>query len=65
MVFSFNIILIETIDKTKCWRDMYGAVLTNPTTSDGDLGVLFMHNEGQFFVILLNWHKLKKLNFMV
>lgn len=26
--------------------DMYGAILTNPTTPDGDLGVLFMHNEG-------------------
>ena len=26
--------------------DMYGAVLTEPVTPDGDLGVLFMHNEG-------------------
>jgi trans-L-3-hydroxyproline dehydratase len=26
--------------------DMYGAILTEPVTSDGDLGVLFMHNEG-------------------
>lgn len=26
--------------------DMYGAILTKPTTSDGDLGVLFTHNEG-------------------
>jgi trans-L-3-hydroxyproline dehydratase len=26
--------------------DMYGAILTEPTTPDGDLGVLFMHNEG-------------------
>ncbi|MFB0566013.1 MAG: proline racemase family protein [Candidatus Aminicenantaceae bacterium] len=26
--------------------DMYGAILTKPTTSDGDLGVLFLHNEG-------------------
>jgi len=26
--------------------DMYGAVLTEPVTSDGDVGVLFMHNEG-------------------
>ncbi len=26
--------------------DMYGAVVTEPTTPDGDLGVLFMHNEG-------------------
>lgn len=26
--------------------DMYGAVLTDPVTPDGDVGVLFMHNEG-------------------
>lgn len=26
--------------------DMYGCVLTEPVTPDGDLGVLFMHNEG-------------------
>ena len=26
--------------------DMYGAILTAPVTEDGDLGVLFMHNEG-------------------
>jgi trans-L-3-hydroxyproline dehydratase len=26
--------------------DMYGAIVTEPVTSDGDLGVLFMHNEG-------------------
>ena len=26
--------------------DMYGAVLTPPATPDGDLGVLFLHNEG-------------------
>ncbi len=26
--------------------DMYGAILTEPVTPDGDLGVLFMHNEG-------------------
>jgi len=26
--------------------DMYGAVPTEPVTADGDLGVLFMHNEG-------------------
>jgi len=27
-------------------KDMYGAVLTGPVTADGDVGVLFMHNEG-------------------
>lgn len=26
--------------------DMYGAVITEPVTPDGDVGVLFMHNEG-------------------
>src|SRR5437867_8343786 len=26
--------------------DMYGAIVTAPVTPDGDLGVLFMHNEG-------------------
>ena len=26
--------------------DMYGAIITDPVTADGDLGVLFLHNEG-------------------
>lgn len=26
--------------------DMYGAIFTEPTTPDGDVGVLFIHNEG-------------------
>jgi len=26
--------------------DMYGAVVTEPVTADGDVGVLFLHNEG-------------------
>jgi trans-L-3-hydroxyproline dehydratase len=26
--------------------DMYGAIVTEPVTEDGDLGVLFIHNEG-------------------
>src|SRR4030095_5370133 len=26
--------------------DMYGCILTEPVTLDGDLGVLFLHNEG-------------------
>ena len=26
--------------------DMYGAILTEPVTQDGDAGVLFLHNEG-------------------
>jgi len=27
-------------------NDMYGAILTEPVTGDGDLGVFFLHNEG-------------------
>lgn len=26
--------------------DMYGSIITDPTSSDGDLGVLFIHNQG-------------------
>jgi len=26
--------------------DMYGAIVTDPVTADGDFGVLFLHNEG-------------------
>jgi proline racemase len=26
--------------------DMYGAIVTEPTSPDSDLGVLFLHNEG-------------------
>ena len=26
--------------------DMYGAIITEPVTPDGDLGVLFLHNQG-------------------
>jgi trans-L-3-hydroxyproline dehydratase len=26
--------------------DMYGCILTEPVTPDGDVGVLFLHNEG-------------------
>lgn len=26
--------------------DMYGCIITDPVTADGDLGVLFLHNEG-------------------
>ncbi len=26
--------------------DMYGAIITEPVTKDGDLGVLFLHNQG-------------------
>jgi trans-L-3-hydroxyproline dehydratase len=27
-------------------RDMYGCLITGPATADGDLGVVFLHNEG-------------------
>jgi proline racemase len=44
----------EHIDKIRrglMWEprghaDMYGAIITEPVTEDGDLGVLFLHNEG-------------------
>ena len=26
--------------------DMYGCIITEPATADGDLGILFLHNEG-------------------
>ena len=26
--------------------DMYGAIITEPVTKDGDFGVFFLHNEG-------------------
>ncbi len=42
---------LDTIRQALMWeprghRDMYGCVLTPPVTPEGDLGVLFMHNEG-------------------
>jgi trans-L-3-hydroxyproline dehydratase len=41
----------DGIRKALMWEprghaDMYGALLTRPVTPDGDLGVLFLHNEG-------------------
>jgi len=41
----------DVLRKTLMWEprghaDMYGCILTPPTTPDGDVGVLFMHNEG-------------------
>ncbi len=41
----------DTIRTGTMWEprghaDMYGAVITEPGTGDGDLGVIFMHNEG-------------------
>src|SRR5437868_5735998 len=42
---------LDHIRKALMWeprghRDMYGCILTPPVTSEADLGVLFMHNEG-------------------
>jgi trans-L-3-hydroxyproline dehydratase len=42
---------LEGLRRTLMWEprghaDMYGCILTPPATPDGDLGVLFMHNEG-------------------
>ena len=41
----------DGIRKALMWEprghaDMYGALITKPVTPDGDLGVLFLHNEG-------------------
>ncbi len=35
-----------TLFEPRGHADMYGAVITEPTTPDGDFGVFFMHNEG-------------------
>ncbi|HIF32330.1 MAG TPA: GNAT family N-acetyltransferase [Planctomycetaceae bacterium] len=42
---------IDDLRRALMWEprghaDMYGALLTAPTTEDGDLGVLFLHNDG-------------------
>ncbi len=42
---------LDYIRKALMWEprghsDMYGCILTEPVTSEADLGVLFMHNEG-------------------
>ena len=43
---NFDHIRTGTMFEPRGHADMYGAVLTEPTTPDGDLGVFFMHNEG-------------------
>ena len=43
---NLDFIRTGTMVEPRGHADMYGAVLTEPTTSDGDLGVFFMHNEG-------------------
>jgi len=42
----FDYIRTGTMWEPRGHADMYGAVVTEPTTSDGDFGVFFMHNEG-------------------
>ena len=42
---------LDGIRKSLMWEprghaDMYGAIITEPVTQDGDFGVLFLHNEG-------------------
>ncbi|MBT8397336.1 MAG: proline racemase family protein, partial [Gemmatimonadetes bacterium] len=42
---------LDTLRTALMWEprghaDMYGAILTEPVTEDGDAGVLFIHNEG-------------------
>jgi trans-L-3-hydroxyproline dehydratase len=42
---------LDQLRKALMWEprghaDMYGCIITDPVTPDGDLGVLFLHNEG-------------------
>ncbi len=43
---NFDHIRTGTMFEPRGHADMYGAVLTEATSPDGDLGVFFMHNEG-------------------
>jgi len=43
---NFDYIRTGTMFEPRGHADMYGAVLTESATPDGDLGVFFMHNEG-------------------
>ncbi len=42
----FDYLRTSTMWEPRGHADMYGAVLTEPVTPDGDLGVIFLHNEG-------------------
>jgi len=42
----FDFIRTGTMFEPRGHADMYGAILTGPTTPDGDFGVFFLHNEG-------------------
>lgn len=43
---NFDHIRTGTMFEPRGHADMYGAILTEATTNDGDLGVFFMHNDG-------------------
>lgn len=43
---NFDYIRTGTMWEPRGHADMYGAVLTEPVTPDGDFGVFFLHNEG-------------------
>lgn len=42
----FDLIRTGTMWEPRGHADMYGAVITEPTTDDGDFGTFFLHNEG-------------------
>jgi len=43
---NFDHLRTATMWEPRGHTDMYGAVLTEPVSPDGDLGVFFLHNEG-------------------
>ncbi len=43
---NFDSLRTRTMWEPRGHADMYGAVLTEPVSLDGDLGVIFLHNEG-------------------
>jgi proline racemase len=43
---NYDYIRTGTMWEPRGHADMYGAIITEPTTPDGDFGVFFMHNEG-------------------
>lgn len=42
----YDYIRTGTMFEPRGHADMYGAIITDPVTSDGDFGVFFIHNEG-------------------
>jgi len=43
---NFDYIRTRTMWEPRGHADMYGAIITEPTTPDADFGVFFLHNEG-------------------